>query len=115
MSNAKGHCEDVCGYGYVVTLPCDVSPMVANDGCAEDCSVEPGYTCTNTAIANPVSGSTTVVMTSKCSFVGQLTLKVYKAVQSTFSNHVTLVFQVKPYVYGLPTGTEGQAFLRSVF
>jgi hypothetical protein len=96
-------------------LPCDGGSGIANDGCAVDCSVEPGYTCTNTSTTNPISTSSASVMKSQCYFTGLPTVKIYKAAQSLFSNHLTLVFKIQPYLYGLPNGTEGQTVLCSIF
>lgn len=35
----KYMCEDICGDGYLNTLACDLPLGVANDGCADDCTI----------------------------------------------------------------------------
>lgn len=88
-----GRCEEVCGDGYVVTLPCD-GGFKLNDGCTNDCSIENNYNCTYNSIANPYWPSIAAVRTSQCSFIGITTAALNRVSQSLFSNRVQVVFQV---------------------
>jgi cysteine-rich repeat protein len=104
VSHLTGKCEDLCGDGFVVTLPCDGGKGIANDGCAEDCTIEPNYSCILTGTANPFPNSTVSVSLSKCSYLSQPVLSLHRATQSLYENRMSLVFKVNPYLHGLPIG-----------
>lgn len=105
----------MCGDGYVISLPCDGGATVANDGCADDCTIEPNYTCTYTNVTNPYAWSNASVRTSNCSYIGPTIISLAKVSQSLYSNSLMLEFQVEPYLFGLPNGTETQAYLQSIY
>lgn len=108
-------CEDICGDGYLNTLACDLPLGVANDGCADDCTVEPSFACANTASSATINGVSYVTSASKCHYTGTVTISVAEARQSIFSNTLTLGFFVKPYLLGMPTNADPQAYLQSIF
>lgn len=38
-------CNEACGDGSKMTLPCDDGNTISGDGCSNTCSIEPGWTC----------------------------------------------------------------------
>ena len=86
-----------------------------NDGCSDECAIDTGFNCTNantTAIINNVSIPTTA---SSCSFIGDFKVSPVTAEKSISANGMTLGFEVNPYLYGFPTGSDNQSYIGSVF
>jgi len=38
-NNAPNICVDICGDGFVMTLPCDSATNILNDGCTNECTI----------------------------------------------------------------------------
>jgi hypothetical protein len=60
----------MCGDGYIVNLPCDTSIGIPNDGCFDNCTIEPDYNCTYTTQPNIYATSISTVNVSQCSYIG---------------------------------------------
>jgi cysteine-rich repeat protein len=46
-------CDEVCGDGFVITLPCDDGNLIDGDGCDRNCQIEENYVCANDNSRNP--------------------------------------------------------------
>ena len=96
-------CTDICGDAYAADLPCDSAIGTANDGCTDECEVEADFLCTKTAFA------------SQCSYNGNVQVSIVAAQQSIFTNTLRLGFKVRPYLFGMPTNSDTQSYLQSIF
>jgi len=77
---------DICGDGFLYTLPCDDGNLVNGDGCSSLCNVETDYTC--------VGGSTT--SPSLCSFSGTMAVDLNSIIKDPTANRVYLQATIQP-------------------
>ena len=61
---ANDECVEVCGDGFLISLPCDDGNNINNDGCSSTCEVETNYRCIREGIDT----------FSSCVFAAEVTL-----------------------------------------
>jgi hypothetical protein len=102
---AINRCKDLCGDSVVISDQCDLGPGVFHDGCTDQCTQEPNYTCVNNSAT--VKGQS--VFTSMCSYDLPLNITLASVRKESFKNTLTFTYLIAPYLFGLP-GTSLRSF-----